>query len=638
MQLFLFLFLLAANGSASTDKDTIAKLQGLTLAELMEVKVITPSMREVSIQDAFGVVSTISSKEIEAFGASSLWEVLERATAVWYTFTSGIHRVSIRSGDPNTSAMRTLMLIDGRPIRTSGGNISIYNPFFAFPLKRIDRIEIIRGPGSALYGTNALEGVINIITKKDSNTDKKATLSIGSNELLQAEIQSSHQLGPWNFYGGVHYKDQEGWPYDVQIPEPINLDTSHQVFEDTLAFQGGLSFKNLEINTYGGKTKQFAEPFHFYPDLSYHSEVFMLDASYEHRLSDQFRLKTNLTNNRENFDWYINGAIPLSVHTNDYLLESTLYQEGNGNFSWLAGITYHWDSGRSTSHDAYSEEGYSLYFQSSLNLKGSIKGIVGGQYKAVRDGESAFVPRVGIIKKIDNMGIKVFFSEAFRTPIFLERFIDTPDVQLGNPDLEFEKIKSLDVQLFWNCERAQVTMTAYKNKESKLIRLLPDTEYPSYLLGRFSNSGDLKTTGLELEANYSSQANWVVQSNIAYQENQEIDGHKHPTQVPKIQAKLGLIHQTDSVHLGYFHHYHTDYQTEGATQNLFPSFGPPNASHYASLHARYQPGKRERLSFGLYVTNVWGSKHTVPDYLNSFFESLRSRAPRRAKLSVQYRF
>ncbi|MBI2882437.1 MAG: TonB-dependent receptor [Candidatus Methylomirabilis oxyfera] len=144
-------------------------LTELTLQQLMTIKVTTVSKREEILFNAAAAAYVITGEEIRRAGVRSIPEALRMAPGVDVAqLDANKWAISIR-GFNGRFSNKLLVLIDGR---------SVYTPLFAGVfwdvqdtlLEDIDRIEVIRGPGSTLWGANAVNGVINIITKKASTT------------------------------------------------------------------------------------------------------------------------------------------------------------------------------------------------------------------------------------------------------------------------------------------------------------------------------------------------------------------------------------------------------------------------------------------------------------------------------------
>src|SRR5450631_236443 len=139
-------------------------LADATLEELMNVQVTSVSKRGQRLGKTAASVYVITAEDIRRSGLSILPEMLRLAPGVQVArSSSGSWAISIR-GFNDDSANKLLVLIDGRSVYNqlaSGVNWDIQ----AIPPADIERIEVIRGPGAALWGTNAVNGVINIITK-----------------------------------------------------------------------------------------------------------------------------------------------------------------------------------------------------------------------------------------------------------------------------------------------------------------------------------------------------------------------------------------------------------------------------------------------------------------------------------------
>lgn len=147
-----------------------ADLTELSLEELMGVEVTTPSKKEESLFDTPAAVYVVTGEEIRRSGVRSIPDALRIVPGVEVAqINANEWAVTIR-GFNNSAANKLLVLIDGR---------SVYEPFFSGVfwdevdtlLEDIDRIEVIRGPGGAIWGANAVNGVINIITKEAKDTE-----------------------------------------------------------------------------------------------------------------------------------------------------------------------------------------------------------------------------------------------------------------------------------------------------------------------------------------------------------------------------------------------------------------------------------------------------------------------------------
>ena len=161
-----------------------------TAAQLPAV-VITASRSEQRVQDALPATTLITAADIERVQVSDLPTLLRQVTGVEITQTGGQGKQSsafVRGG----ASRHTLVLIDGVPINTlSFGSASIEH----IPLANVERIEIVRGNVSALYGSAALGGVIQIFTKEATGAPKLGvTIQTGSRGLRQLDASGTVKL------------------------------------------------------------------------------------------------------------------------------------------------------------------------------------------------------------------------------------------------------------------------------------------------------------------------------------------------------------------------------------------------------------------------------------------------------------
>src|SRR6202453_1053961 len=169
--------------------DTQQQLKSLSLEELGNVEVVTFSKSPIELQDTPSALYVISSEDILRSGVTTIADALRLAPGVevgW--LSSDTWAVGIRGLQSNFSKS-VLVLIDGR---------NVYTPLFAgvywdvqdMPLDDIDHIEVIRGPGGTIWGANAANGVINIITKRSADTQGiRATALVGTEDHTVDDLQ-----------------------------------------------------------------------------------------------------------------------------------------------------------------------------------------------------------------------------------------------------------------------------------------------------------------------------------------------------------------------------------------------------------------------------------------------------------------
>src|SRR5258706_1121003 len=180
------------------------RLVDLSLEELSNLEITSVSKRVERLSDAPTSVFVITSADIRRSGATSLPEALRLAPnlQVARVATTG-YAVSAR-GFNSSSANKLLVLIDGR---------SVYSPLFSgvfwdvqdVTLEDIDRIEVISGPGGTLWGVNAVNGVINIITRSATSTQDGLAAVSGGNHGADAALRYGGTLSGGGYRASVKY-------------------------------------------------------------------------------------------------------------------------------------------------------------------------------------------------------------------------------------------------------------------------------------------------------------------------------------------------------------------------------------------------------------------------------------------------
>lgn len=172
---FLIFLLLTLNsellvGQAKQEMLALDTLKKLSMEELLNIEVVSVSKRAEKLTKAASAIQVITQEDIRRSGATSIPEALRLATNL-HVAQKNSHDWAISARGFNTDlANKLLVLIDGR---------TIYTPLFSgvfwdrqdYLLEDVERIEVISGPGGTLWGANAVNGVINIITKKSHDTE-----------------------------------------------------------------------------------------------------------------------------------------------------------------------------------------------------------------------------------------------------------------------------------------------------------------------------------------------------------------------------------------------------------------------------------------------------------------------------------
>ncbi|MGH7412347.1 MAG: TonB-dependent receptor, partial [Candidatus Methylomirabilis sp.] len=166
----------------------------------LEPVVVSASRIEQRLRDVPANVTVLTREEIQQSPARTVDDLLRQVpgfslfrrsgSLVTHPTTQG---VSLRGIGPS-GVSRTLVLLDGVPLNDPFGGWVYWSKV---PLESIERIEVVRGGGSGVYGNYALGGVINIVTRRPEAWVVQAKLDLGTRDTVDADILASHVTGPW---------------------------------------------------------------------------------------------------------------------------------------------------------------------------------------------------------------------------------------------------------------------------------------------------------------------------------------------------------------------------------------------------------------------------------------------------------
>lgn len=162
----LWFFLLSSGGRLLAAEDKIsADLTALSLEELMQVSITGAAKYRQSESEAPATVTVIKREEIKKYGYRTLADLLRAVPSLYITYDRNYSYLGVRGlNRPGDYGTRILVLIDGHRLNDSLYDQALFGNEFPLDIDLIDRVEVIRGPGSSLYGANALLAVINVIT------------------------------------------------------------------------------------------------------------------------------------------------------------------------------------------------------------------------------------------------------------------------------------------------------------------------------------------------------------------------------------------------------------------------------------------------------------------------------------------
>jgi iron complex outermembrane receptor protein len=235
----------------------VPDVTSMSVEDLMNMQVTSVSKRSQKVADAAAAVFVITQDDIERSGARSIPELLRMVPGLEVARIDENKWAIGSRGFNGRFDDKLLVLIDGR---------SVYTPLFSgvywdvqdMMLEDVERIEVIRGPGATLWGANAVDGVINIITKSAKETQSGLIKSEGGDEQLTADsVRYGDKIGKMGYYRA--YMKGFDWGSSTGITGAAAADGWHQIQggfrsdwtltpKDSFTFQGD-TYKSLDGET-----------------------------------------------------------------------------------------------------------------------------------------------------------------------------------------------------------------------------------------------------------------------------------------------------------------------------------------------------------------------------------------------------
>jgi len=294
------------------------ELLGLSMEELMNIKVVSVSKREEQYYDTAAATFIITNDDIRRAGARSIPEALRLAPGVEVNrVNANQYAIAIR-GQNDLFSDKLLVLMDGRSLYTPTTS-GVYWIAQNYPMEDIERIEVIRGPSGAIWGANAVNGVINIITKSAHSTSG-AYISAGGGieETGFANMRVSTNTDKAAFRAYVMKEDRDGGIYPVESEQPAAFPGGTNAPDSRKLTQGGFrsdwiyddrtdisvhgDIYNVKAGAFGTYVPQpFVAPQQ--PYVSTHTyRGHNLTSQIEHRFADESSMKGQLYYDQYHFD------------------------------------------------------------------------------------------------------------------------------------------------------------------------------------------------------------------------------------------------------------------------------------------------------------------------------------------------
>jgi iron complex outermembrane receptor protein len=542
-----------------------AHAQDLTELDLqtlmcMDITVTSAAKRAQVTSDAAAAVYVITREEIRRSGATSLPEVLRMAPGIQVArINSRAWAVSARGYNSRFST-KLLVMVDGRSIYTPmfSGVIWEEQPVF---LDSIERIEIVRGPGGALWGINAVNGIVNIITRNAAEMrGLQVHVGSGSEENISAGMSygASSALGDYRVYANHRETDS----FDAQ-GSFIRQSQAGWRLDGALA-GGAFSFHgDFSQGDYG------AEPPYPAASLAISADTGSVSFGWDRGL------QVGDLNVSTHYSW-VNRGLPGDWDESNFGLEAQFNARRIGRHVFTAGAGYRFTQDEmqksflamSLNDARVSQHEWSIYAQDEVHFfSDQVRLIVGAKLEDLEFTGLAFQPTVrGLWHVNDEHTVWAAASRAVRTPsrteLHSEMYFGSVTADgltmlrmSGNEDLDAEDLHAYELGWRWRPYHSlSFDVALFRNHYDRLIvattrsaELIPGPVPIVVLTSNFANAADTTAEGVELVAEWAA-LDWLrFQAQSTWQNTNApsisgLSGSIDPKRMHMLRAQLDLPH------------------------------------------------------------------------------------------------
>lgn len=569
--------------------DEFEWLQAEANAEIVTVATKTA----MTVQEAPSIVSVITGEQIRNMGARNISDVLRTVPGFDLVFfaTFPAHKVYVR-GMGSALNEKIKIMINGHSLYAFAGSDPDVH-FDKIPIHSISKIEIIRGPGSAIYGTGAFLGIVNIITKQGGDEPSKFSVGFGSFNTVSPYAEFSFKGDGINGYLYADYFKTDGYDGTVEsdmatVTPGFVPSASREMTSETehLTFQPNITYKDFNFSGFFQKVMDTNTPTGAYA-LTDENDIESLVAygnlEYRRQLTDRISMFAKAYYDYAESDalfedWPEETAAMFGAPEGEGLLSALKGKwsvrggeimpsfEPYPGISLIGGVSYEYikvyDVDYSFNYDyengyypdglvslpGYNDENRTVtavYLQGIFDLKKLFsleKGVknltltMGGRYDDYDDVGSSTNPRFGIVyAPTEKLWFKALYGKAFRAPSLMEmKYMD-------------ESLTPEDITVFEGLAGYHFT----KNISASITGFFVKAEDIIQIVTAYKNIGKIETRGAEAELKASFGKNRYAFLNFTWQDVQDTANETiaetelrqddfNPGSVPEFLGNIGL--------------------------------------------------------------------------------------------------
>lgn len=604
-----------------------------SVVKLDEILVTTSSMNQVSLKNTPATMSVITAEDIKTRGITTVKDALKRVPGLNIQTGSGSGVIGIRGSTVN----EVLYLLNGRKIAsvedTFGRHQRAEWITENIDVNSIERIEILRGSASALYGSDGAAGVINIITKKAQEKQYTAGVQLGNYKISNYYNLDFGRLGNWDTIVNVNltknlakrktFERVDGAYYNSPEGENINvmLDTGYQLDENNeLRFFGNINYEDVisETNGSGGKGLELEQSRE--DEVRYNAVVeyngssesnnYKVSLGYDHFAVDAYDSEAPYAFDESYYTGIINLDARNTYSMNNYntITFGGAYKYTKMTASWtesvwkLRGLNY--------------VDEYAFFIQDEITLLNEKLYIVPAlRYDRYSTFGGQTSPNIGATYHIsNNHRIKTSYGEAFQAPETGRLYTPSESNgtgRRGNPDLKPETSKTYELRYEGEYKNLSGAITAYKSDyKNRVQRYLTTVTNEFVTDGRlylYRNIGKAQNEGFEVELAYDFQNNFTTKASYVKSDFKDLDKNipfeDSPSAVTNIE--LSYANPDWNFNSSVYAQYVADIYT--TSSGITGRYANPERVSYSTFGLSMRKSWEDKYSFTLSADNIFNN-------------------------------
>lgn len=519
----------AVSLQAQTSKDSTKVARSYAINEV----VVTGTRSETDVRHLPMTVSVVGRPQLEASQQTSVLPVLNSQVPGFFSTSRGVMGYGVATGASGQMSLRgiggpaqaglpttgLLVLIDGHPQYMGLMGHPIAD---AYQTMMAERVEVLRGPASVLYGSNAMGGVINIVTRKMQEDGIRTNINIGAGSYGSIQTEATNRIRKGRFSSTVtaSYNRTDGHRADMAFEQYGGYAKLGYDFTDNWKVWGDVNVTRFNATNPGSVMKPYIDNDQ---RITRGMTSFALENYYE-KTSGALSFFYNWGDHWIN-DGYQPGGEPLQYrfNSNDQMLGVSWYQSVQlfqGNRLTVGADYFHFggeawnqffDGHRETSANKSLNE-VAGYVDFRQDIAAWLTLDAGARVDYHSQTGTEFIPQVGLAFHLpENAEIKAMASKGFRNPTIREMYMFPPQ----NPDLTPEKLWNYELsfsQRLMDNRLSYGLNVFYINGENLIIRL-PNPNGSGMLN---QNSGEIENWGAEANVGYQFNPVWSVMANYSW--------------------------------------------------------------------------------------------------------------------------